>query len=265
MLFDYHVHCELSADCNEPIAAYLLRAKQLGVDEFCFTDHFEYDFPDDSLDFSQPPLGERLPAYSAAKGDAVFKYGVEAGMRTDGDYNKRMQNALSGESWLDFIIASSHLVDGLDPYFPAFFEGRSRQQGFERYLTEVYENIRSMSHFSVVGHIDYPTKGCPYDDKQLRHDDAPEVLDAIFRLIISRGQGIELNTSIYAKLNGARCDVALLKRYRELGGEVITIGSDSHSAQRLGEGFADALEFARTAGLRYVCTFDKLKPVFHRI
>lgn len=266
MLFDYHVHCNLSADCEEPIAAYLLRAAELGVDEFCFTDHFEYDYPDENIDFSNPPLNKRLALYTAAfAADGPFKYGVEAGMCMDGDHNERMQNALQGETALDFILASTHVVDGIDPYFPAFFERRTRQQCFERYLRDVYGNIRRMAHFSVVGHIDYPTKGCPLEDKLLRYEDAPDVFDAIFRLIICRGQGLELNTSLYEKLGGARCDGAWLKRYRELGGEIITIGSDAHSAKRLCEGFANALEFIRAAGLRYICTFDKLKPIFHPI
>ncbi len=133
------------------------------------------------------------------------------------------------------------------------------------YLSELAQLVTTIDDFSVVGHIDFPTKGCPYDDKMLRYTDAPEIMDTLFRYLIDHGKGIEVNTSIFRALGKDTLDMAWLKRYKELGGEIVTIGSDAHKPQDVGYGWDAAANLLKEAGFAYIATFRQMKPIFHKI
>lgn len=116
-----------------------------------------------------------------------------------------------------------------------------------------------------MGHIDYPAKQAPYGDLRLEYAIAPESFDLIFRYLISQGIGLEINTSVYCTSDSPMWGLDYLRRYVELGGEFVTIGSDAHCAGRLGWWNADAIALAKAAGIRYLAAFREKQPTFHRI
>lgn len=263
-MFDYHVHTAFSADSVASMEDYLAVATERGIMEICFTDHYDLDFP-------HPPdtPGKSWAADIGAVCHAIdalpphpgltIKKGVEMGVRLEEGIISRTVENLKALP-LDFVIASVHLVDGVDPYFPEYFDDKTRAQGFARYLECIYGSLLQTDAYQAVGHIDYPSKGCPHPQKALQYTDAPEVLDALFRHVIQAGKCIEINGSVLAKLGAEAPDLAIYRRYVELGGEYVTFGSDAHTNGALGQCFDHAKALAESAGIRYVATFSEKRP-----
>ena len=88
----------------------------------------------------------------------------------------------------------------------------------------------------------------------------------MFRYIIPLGKCIEVNTATYRNLGQREVPGEdWLRRYVQLGGEYITFGSDAHSPEYIHYRFDDAAEMARRAGVKYYATFERMKPVFHKL
>lgn len=268
-MFDYHVHTHFSADSEEQLAAYIRAASQQGIQEICFTDHYDRKFvgiPITTAKNWEADMGAACAAIAHAQEDSPIRLrqGVEMGLRLEEGIQAET-DAYLAQFPLDFIIASVHLVDGQDPWFPQYFEGRSKQQGFVDYLQTIYDCLQQTENWQAVGHIDYPAKGCPYDDKTLRYRDAPDLIDALFQHVIARGKCIEINGSVLRKLGEKGPDMDIYRRYAELGGQYITLGSDAHQASALGQELRRAAALAKEAGIGYVASFVAQQPTLHAI
>jgi len=263
MLFDYHLHTHYSFDAEYNLMAMAAAAQEHGVDEICFTDHYETDLGGGR--YALPDWAAFAREYEAGSPFPVrTKSGVEVGLLLEEGQPAKVSQALSGYDF-DFIIASLHLLPDGDPYEPEFFTGRSRSEGFAHYMRALIKVLPLFESFSIVGHIDYPAKGCPYHDKMLRYSDCPDELDTLFKFLAQSGHGLEINTSVFRCLGRDELDIDWLRRYRELGGEIVTIGSDAHMPEYVGYGFKPACAFLQKAGFKYVCTFAGLQPVFHKM
>lgn len=240
-------------------------AAERGVREICFTDHYDLDFPETSPDPAKSWAGDiagacrAIDALQPPPGLTVLK-GVEMGVRLEEGIVERTVAALEGLP-LDFVIASVHLVEGVDPYFPEYFAEKSRSEGFSRYLECIYGSLQRTDFYQALGHIDYPSKGCPYPEKALRYSDAPELIDALFRHLIERGKCIEINGSVLARLGDEQPDLAVYRRYAQLGGEFVTLGSDAHSHAACAQCLRQAADLAKAAGIRYAAAFRERQPV----
>lgn len=269
MFFDYHVHSSCSHDCVESMEDTARAAITAGVGELCFTDHFELEGPEGH---PYPPLDDAAyftslrQARQAVPG-IVLKAGVELGLTA---------NTLDGmaayvrEHDLDFVIASQHMIDGKDPYFPGFHEGTTVPNAQRRYLEELLYCIERLDDYNVIGHIGYLDKYLTKEqlaqgDRPFVYEDFPELIDKILRSAIERGKGIEVNTNNYFMHDWPCPHPDILKRFAQLGGEVVTTGSDAHSADVVGNKLKEAQELIQACGLKYVCTFEKMEPIFHKL
>jgi len=171
------------------------------------------------------------------------------------------------------VIGSTHLVDDTDPYYPSFWEQFSEKDGIRRYYEITMDNIRTDTKFDVYGHIDYIIRYTPtqqknkaqgiideaYMDRCFR--DSSDMIDEILHLLLAKGKGIEVNTAgIKYGLGHTNPQEKVLKRYRELGGEIITVGSDAHETKHLAYAFEGIPELLRKCGFRYYTEFRKRKP-----
>lgn len=236
----------------------------------CFTEHNDFDFPygndmiPDSfvLDVDAYFRGLSALKQKYAK-DIKILFGIEIGLQP---CCLQKNIALSRSRDFDFIIGSSHLCQGADPYYPSFFTGRSPKECCLAYFEETLNNIRFFSGFDVYGHIDYiaryiPAGSSPYDSMDYKN-----ILEEILKALISMGKGIECNTSGLRKpLNAVNPAPKIIKRYRELGGEIITTGSDAHRPQDIAADFDTALQILKDCGFSYYATFEKRLPQFHKI
>lgn len=263
MLWDTHMHTHHSGDSDAPMDAMINAAIARGLGGICFTDHYDYDYPDDPelflLDFDSY-IKEVRAARETYAGTFPVLLGIEVGLQPQiTDIN---QAAVSAHPF-DFVIGSSHVVHGMDPYYPAYYEGRSEREAYLEYFTSILENLKVYDNFDVYGHIDYVVRYGPNKNQYYTYEAYADAIDEILRTLISMGKGIEINTAGFKYgLGHPNPTEAILARYRELGGEIITIGADAHAPEHVAYSFDRVSPILRQAGFSYFTVFKERKPVF---
>ncbi len=272
MLWDTHMHSRFSGDSKSEPKDMANAALLRGLSGICFTDHLDYDYPDDPelflLDFSSYNKAIRALQKEYASRLKIF-YGIELGLQPH--LAKKHEEALKNNDF-DFVIGSSHVVHGTDPYYASYFEGRTVQSAYLEYFESILENIQAFSGFDVYGHLDYVIRYCPDKDtdvsyRLLKNDlDIWNIIEEILMQLIHAGKGIEVNTAgfKYGLGHPNPCE-EILKRYRKLGGEILTIGADAHMPEHVGFCFDQVTELLQSVGFSYYTVFQKRKPLFLRL
>lgn len=264
---DYHMHSSYSGDSDAPMETMILSGMALGMERMCFTEHMDMDYvysaqeTEGCFDLDTRAYREGVQKCRDAYGDRIWiGFGVEMGLQPHlGEAMKQYVRSYD----FDFVIGSSHLCNRKDPYYPEFFRGRDQQEAYREYFEATLENIRQFDDFDVYGHLDYVVRYGPEKDRSYTYAQYADVLDAILELLVSKGKGMEINTgAIPHGLRELNPCTDILKRYRELGGEIITVGSDAHGPGRIGQGFDLAADFLRACGYKYYTVFEKRQPQF---
>lgn len=266
MLCDYHLHSNFSGDCETAPTAMIEQGIALGMPAMCFTDHYDMDFPD------EPDLFLfNLEEYFAVMNKLQKKYadkiqiqiGIELGLQ------KHLENQCRAvvESFpFDFVIGSSHLLYGKDPYYPDFFINREESTCYYDYFQSILENLEAFDQFDVYGHLDYIVRYGPEKAAHYSYKKYQELLDAILQTCIRKKIGIELNTGGLAYgLGFPNPHPDIIKRYRQLGGTLITVGSDAHTPQRMAYEFSHAAQLLKDCGFSHYTIFKKRQPEFIRL
>ncbi|MCM1122271.1 MAG: histidinol-phosphatase HisJ family protein [Eubacterium sp.] len=267
---DYHLHSSFSGDSDTPMEEMIRTGIGAGLTHMCFTEHNDFDFPVTKQDpagrFELNPdayLYDFLRLKEKYAGQIALRFGVELGMQP---HLSHRNAAFAKAHDYDFIIASSHLCHGQDPYYPAFYEGRTQYEAYLEYFASILENLHAYDDFDVYGHLDYVVRYGPHKDKGYSYEAYRDIFDQILAQIISMGKGIELNTAGLAKgLQDANPCIGVLKRYRALGGEILTVGSDAHTPEQIAYAFDRAADILKSCGFRYYTTFEKRCPAFHKL
>lgn len=266
-MYDYHIHSTQSGDSLAPDRVQVLAASHFGMREVCFTNHYDLDFPYnnnfemDIADF----MNDMAELQNEFEGLIGIKRGIEVGMQMH--ILDTLAEDLSGYTF-DYILASKHVLDmgdGRDLHRPASWEGRSKYEVLKWYLREIMDCIKEFDDFNCIGHITYCSRYCPTDDREVFYADAPDEFDELFRILAQRGKGIEINTQTYRKLGFLVPDYDIVKRFRELGGEIVTTGSDAHMPNFIGANFNEAHHMLKQAGFDYVCSFNERRAVFNKM
>lgn len=275
MLWDLHMHTHFSGDSDATPESMIQAAMDAGLSGLCFTDHLDYDYWKDPelflLDIDaylakcrqlQENLLLREKTQPAVEGPGAFSIctGIELGLQPH--LASRLWE-ITGNYSFDFIIASSHAVKGVDPCYPDFFAGKTEDEAYEEYFASILENIAVFDDFDVYGHIDYVVRYGPNRNRFYSYQKFREIIDEILKALISRGKGIELNTGGFKYgLGHPNPSEDILKRYRELGGEIITIGADAHKPEHVAYAFDKVPEILKEAGFKYFTVFKKRQPEF---
>ena len=239
MLWDTHMHTKFSGDSEALPSDMIKSAIEKGLDGICFTDHIDYDYiePDKDLFVFNPDdyFAEMLPLSHSFKDRFPVLIGVELGLQP----HVAEENRELVESYpFDFVIGSSHMVHGLDPYFPEYFEKRSNDEGIREYFESILENIKAYDNFDVYGHLDYIVRYSPLKNEGYSYGKYADIIDEILRTLIRMGKGIEVNTAGFKYgLGHANPTEDIIKRYKELGGEIITLGADGHKPEHVAYDF----------------------------
>lgn len=264
-MYDYHTHSSFSDDCSTPMKEMLDAACKIGIREIAITDHYDPDYPD--LDY---PFELDFPRYHKALTDAKEAYrnkikilkGVEIGIQHGTTLEKCKERA--NEFDYDFIIGSFHCAQGYELYGSRYFADRSAEESYVAYYTYVCDCLLQYKDYDVIGHINLIDR---YSDRIPAASCYMDLMEEILKIIIADGKGIEINTSSSRYGMGERTTPAreILHRFAELGGEIVTIGSDAHRTRDLGYRYDFAVEMIKSAGLKYLTTFDQRKPVFVKL
>ena len=288
MLADYHVHTEFSDDSHEPMEEQAKRAIELGLRELCFTDHVDYGIKKDweegdieyrggdgvgtPADALEPMANVDYPKYFEKFARLQKEFQSRIDLRCGLEFGVQMETIQRYEALferygekLDFVLLSIHQVENKEFWTQDFQRGRSQKEYNERYYQEMYDVMKAFKDYTVLAHVNLITRY----DKQGRYPFAAirGMLAEILKLAIADGKGIELNTSSWHYgLDDTMPSRDILRLYKDLGGKIITIGSDAHSTKYLADHLEDARAILRDEiGMEEVYTFRKMNPVGHKL
>lgn len=262
MITDFHVHSNNSFDSKELLTNMCEGAIKKGITHIAFTEHFSLDENKKSygcLDYSKY-YNEIEQAKHRYKGKLNIAIGLELcePHLSTKDYELALK-----EFDLDFTLGSVHNIgsSGLG----TLSKLSSSYDAYKYYFKELYK-MASYGNFSVAAHLDLINRYASPIHGDYNFNDFQDEIYETLKVLVERGIGIEINTSgLRNSLNNIHPKVEILKRYKELGGEIITIGSDAHTYSDIGYGCTKGLEIVRNLGFKYVFTFNKLKPFAHVI
>ncbi len=275
-LADYHVHSSCSFDASDRMAAMAKAELKAGVSEICFTDHADIG---DSQTMQIGPERFQLPrsqvrqfieAMEKAPEGIDIKLGLELG---EGNHDPARAKRIYAMPEYDFILGSLHNLRGeQDFYFIKYQSEEHCHELYDRYMDELIE-LAGVGCFDCMAHIGYCLRYMRKQgfDARLGMDRYGAKIDLLLRALIENGKGIELNVADLVP--GGREDalllpvpgVDILRRYRELGGDIITVGSDAHNVKAAGCGLREGYELLAGIGFKYVAVYKRHKPEFKRI
>lgn len=269
---DNHMHSTCSHDGQYTMLEMADASLKMGVERICFTDHVELDD-----NFTGKPATDcfynkdmmismyRETVEKAPKGIEIF-LGIELG---EGNHNPELAAEIAATKELDFVIGSLHnLRNSIDFYGMSYPNEEFCRDALEKYMDELID-LSNYDFFDVMAHIGYPVRYILRDglDVRLSMDRYGDKISYLLKNLIENGKGIEINCSGFRhpQLKEPIPSVEILKRYHELGGEIITVGSDAHLAEHAGSGLKKGYEVLRDIGFKYTTVYEKRKPQFLKI
>lgn len=268
---DFHVHTAFSTDSDVPVREMLEAAVAKGLQTVCITDHLDADYPEEyeetgeksfwfDIDKYFDELGSLREEYA---GKLQLRIGAELGLQT---HLGAFYQELTEKYPFDFVLGSIHLVERKDPYYRELTKTYTDEEMYQKAFDETLRNVELPGAFDVLGHIDYIVRYGACQAEAYSYERFKSVLDEILKRIIAAGKGIELNTAGWKYgLDFCHPHPEVLKRYRELGGEIITVGSDGHCPEHMAYDFKRAEEVLKACGFTYYTQFENRKPKFLKL
>ena len=288
-LFDNHNHSQFSFDVERTSVEATARAAAAGgLAGICFTDHCDFCVPEEKSEnehfipevFDVNARDAEIDRVNAmiSRGEIpcrdtdfrqripfrVFK-GIEIGVQESA--RDRIAERLSDFSF-DEVIASLHYLDNSDPYGGRYYVGKDCRTAYGHYLETLYRELVWLGdRFDIMGHYDYVVRYAPYPECSIRYRDFSDEMDEILRFLAENGKALEYNSKTYRELKERTTvpDRDVYLRFRELGGEFISLGSDSHDWRKVGLEFGKAEAFVKSCGFRYLVHFENRQPVMLKI
>ena len=264
---DFHMHTEFSTDSSVSVRTMLDEAVERGLKTVCITDHLDVDYPPDE-ELGDAPFLFDLERYFSEltalreeySGRLDVRIGVELGLQP---HLGKTCGELAGKYPFDFVIGSLHLIHGMDPYYGTIFEGRTDAEVYREAFRETIRCLENISSFDVLGHLDYVVRYGRCQAQEYSYREFADEIDEILKMLVSAGKGLEMNMAgIKYGLGFTNPHPEVLRRYRELGGEIVTVGADAHQPEHTGYAFEKAGDILKSCGFRYYTEFDRRRPVF---
>ena len=266
---DLHLHTEYSFDSETPVRDMIEGSIRKGLKLICITDHYDRDYPIRGGVITQNAI-DCKKYYNHISGlreeykDKIdVRIGIEIGFQP---WLGEFYHQLVNEVPFDMVIGSMHVISGGEPYFREIFGGRTDEDVYYDNFVETLENIQKCWDFDVLGHIDYIVRYGDEQDKYYSYERYAPEIDKLLKRLIELGKGIELNTAGFKYgLPFPHPHPDIIKRYKELGGEIITIGSDAHIPSHIAYDYHKVGEILDYAGFKYYTEFKDRKPSFVKL
>ena len=273
---DMHMHTWFSTDSEACPCDMADEAVRKGLKTICFTDHFDKDdleWGEEGIFDVDAYFVEMQKLQEEYAGKLNIRIGIELGLRT---YLKDYYEELTKKYPFDFVIGSVHNVpykkdaEGnilyTDPAAEKLFTDRTDKEAYRLMMETTLENVRTSDCFQTLGHLDYIVRYGKSREKEYSYTDYADIIDEILKLLIEKEKGLEVNSAgLKYGLPFAHPHPDVLKRYRELGGEIITIGADAHKPEHIAYDFAKEEEILKSCGFKYYTEFFEQKPVFKQL
>jgi histidinol-phosphatase (PHP family) len=270
VLFDTHNHSQFSFDGKRTsVEASARAAAEAGLGGICFTDHCDHYVPPMKASFENVVpeyfnVEEQQAEISRVQsliGDRTrLLKGIEIGMYEE--CHEQIRKVLDENSF-DQIIASVHYIEKTDPYYGGYYDGKDWKQAYGTYLETIYREMKWLEDFDIMGHYDYIVRYASYPVTSIRYRDFSDIFDEMFRYLIQEGKALEINTKSYEGHRGrmVELDNDVLLRFREMGGEIVSLGSDSHEPSRVGAGFTRHAAFLKSLGFRWTAHYESRRLI----
>lgn len=265
MRADVHMHCGFSNDSETRPEDMVESAIAKGLSVICFTDHYDKDNLDwgDEAIFDVESYFQKMIALQEEYRDRIdIRIGAEIGMQP---YLAEYYQNFIAQHPFDFVIGSVHSVLEHDVALD-FFQKHSDPEGYKIYFEEMLQDVQKIKSYDVLGHLDYIVRYSNQGSKGFNLNDYMDIIEEILKQVIVHGKGIEMNMSgLKYGLGAPHPQPEIIKRYRELGGEIITVGADGHIPEHIAYDYHLADDILKSCGFKYYTEFKGRKPVFVKI
>lgn len=261
-LADMHTHSDNSPDGSDTVMGMCENAVKKGLSYLAITDHCEINrFYNDRYN-----IGIKQSHFEISKAKTVFKnqltllLGVEIGQAT---FNVETADAVLRSCPYDVVLGSMHSIPNYSDFAFIDYAGLDVNELFNVYLDEVYKLIQ-WNGFDILSHLTYPLRYINGEHGyNVKTSDHAQKIEKVLKALIEKGKALEINTSGLRQAYGEIMpDLYCLKLYKDLGGELLTVGSDAHMSDDLGANIVDGLNLAKKAGFTKYCIYQNRKPVF---
>lgn len=264
---DTHIHSSnFSYNSKSSIDEYVERAKKIGVDEITFTEHFDLF---EGVNTDKKPL--HLPLYKMNFNRIKDKYPIKINIGLEIGLQPSIKDKISHNIErlkFDYVIGSTHISDGKDVASDkSYFDDKSAYKALLQYYKDVLENVKTFDkEYDAYSSIDFALRYCDLLEKRVDYDEHKEVLDAILEELVRKDKALEVNTSgLKYGLVFPHPNPVIIRRYKDLGGKIITVGSGAHEANELAKNFEMAYDIVESVGFDEVAIYHERKPDFVKI
>lgn len=280
LLIDCHTHTHNSSDAeNDTVKERCEKAIELGLYAMAITDHCEanrfyskeyYNITETSVNNEynykrsyEESVAETTAVKEEYKNKLNLICGIELGQATSND---NVADIIYNDKRIDFIIGSMHELPGHEDFYFLDYSKENVPKLMEENFKEIYK-LCKQNKFDVLGHLTYALRYIEGDQKiKVNISEYKDMIAEIFKEIIKNGKGIEINTSGLRQAYGKTFpSLEYIKLYKDLGGKIITFGSDSHSNADLGAGISQGIKIAKQAGFEKTAYYMNHNPYFIEI
>ncbi|OCN03928.1 histidinol phosphate phosphatase [Erysipelotrichaceae bacterium MTC7] len=270
---DFHIHSQFSDDSDEQLENIIQTAIKKGLQEICITDHVDYGVKYDHDDpayinaesvvrnVNYPLYIETLKQLQERyKNQLTIRIGLEFGMQS---HRIAAYQKLYDQLDLDFVILSCHQIDDKEFWNQEYQEGKTEDEMSLGYYEELLNLVKNYKDYAILGHLDHLERYIP---RHYPFEKAKPILTEMLKIVIADGKGIEVNTSSFAyNLNDLTPAKDILQLYFDLGGRIVTLGSDAHIASRVADHFDQVAAILKEIGFTSYYTFAKMQPTAHAL
>ena len=259
-MYDCHIHSDFSIDGKFLMEEMVLGAIEKNMKSICFTDHIDFDVTKNRID-----IDFRTDDYFKKIKQVKYKYmdkieilaGVEIGMQP---HLRHRYNEFINNNPFDFVIMSIHSIEREDIHADNFTYDKRPLEALTIYYEYLYQSIKNYNNYDVIGHIDYIDRYFEVPSQIPCFKEYYPYVKQILELIIQQGKGLEMNTAgVKYGLGYYHPKIEILKLYKELGGEIITIGSDAHNPEFIGYEYKEVEKLLRELEFKYIYLYKERK------
>lgn len=267
---DFHMHTAYSTDGNVSAEEMILGAIKKGLHTICITDHHDEDYPfyeemgEGAFLLDMESYVKDLYALKEKFANRIdVRVGVELGLQPH--LTERYRKLINSHPF-DFVIGSIHLVKGKDPFFREEYGDVTDTVLYREAMETTLENMKTNPPVDVLGHVDYVVRYGRFKEKEYSYKKYADLIDEILKEVIRQGKGIEMNMAGFKyglPFSNPHPDV--IRRYKELGGEIITVGADGHRPEHIAYDFEKSSEILKSCGFKFYTEFKERKPIFKEL
>ena len=257
-LYDYHIHTNCSPDATDSMPNICRAAYMNNFEEIAITDHCEANANNSS--WGDSALDRNFRFMTIAKDEFKDKIRIKIGI----ELGQAMQDVSLSERVLskyqfDVVLGSLHNIKGESDFAFIKFEKYDLDDLVDQYFKEILDLV-NWNKTDVLTHLTYPLRYFSSKEKfdLFKHKN---IIAEILKRLARNGKALEINTSGLRQRYGKTLpEMWIVKLFHDLGGEYITIGSDAHCIDHLGNGIFEGMNIAKEAGFKYIASYEKRIP-----